>query len=115
MPVWTKHYEDMDLVALYNIVPFGDGYVMRGIRQSSWNSFLLLYVDADGELLGTLAIGEEAERVPVAPLLAAAPDGTVYIYGSLQTAFDRKKEFRGEPIGSYLGILEVEHFSLPND
>jgi len=113
--VWTKRYEDMDLLLLYNIVPFKNGYVMRGIRQSSWNSFLFLYVDADGELLGTLAIGEEADRTSVWPLLAAAPDGTVYIAGSIETVYDREKATRGELMGSYLGILEVEHFSIPTN
>jgi len=113
--LWTKRYEDMDLLVLYNIVPFQDGYVMRGIRQSSWNSFLLLYVDADGELLGTLAIDEEADRMSVWPLLTAAPDGTVYISSALEAAYDREKAFRGEPLGSYLGILQPEYFSIPTN
>lgn len=113
VPVWTKRYESMDIESMFDIIPFEDGYVMVGRRQNTLEEFTLLYVDMNGEPLGALYIDEEAGHVTDWPYLAAAPDGTVYIAGSIQTPYDRETGTRGDLIGSYLSVLKAEYFTMP--
>ncbi|MCL1854774.1 MAG: hypothetical protein FWF86_03490 [Clostridia bacterium] len=111
VPVWTKRYENIDTQMLYRIVPFQDGYLLLGSKWDKYYTYTLFYVDADGELLGALTIEPEEDRIPGWPSLMAAPDGTVYISGSITTPYDEETETRGDLIGSFLGILKSEYFS----
>jgi len=73
----------------------------------------LTKLTAEGELLGTLAIGPEADRAPGWLSLTAVPDGTVYISGPITTPYGEETETGGDLIGSFLGTLRPEYFTSP--
>lgn len=113
-PLWTKRYEDLDVGSLMNIVPFAEGYAMIGTRLNALDSFIVLYVDEDGEVLGTLALDPDDKQMPGWVMLTEGLSGTVYLSGPVRTLYDRETGTGGELVGSFLSVLEEAHFDAPS-
>lgn len=116
VPVWTKHYEHMGFTALFEIMPFEKGYVIMGIRESDLGGYTLLYVDAEGEPLGTMVFdfnqGTNGLASWILLTMTAAADGTVYVSGPAVQLYDPVKQTGGGITGSFLGVLKEEFFTM---
>lgn len=110
--LWTKRYDLPDNLWLRDIVPFEDGYVLVGSRWSAFDSYMLIYVRADGEPLGTLTFEETQERAVSMLVLDAAQDGKVYLSGTVHKPNDDLPRRRDELTGLFFGELKLEYFTM---
>lgn len=108
--VWTRRYDDLGIYWMRDIVPLGDGYAMVGRTQSDAYGYIVLHVGEDGELLGTLTMEHEVDRMSTWASLTPAPDGTVYISGVLYRSLHPQNKEGRDVSGSFLGTLSVEDF-----
>ncbi|MDL2318271.1 hypothetical protein LJC74_04170 [Eubacteriales bacterium OttesenSCG-928-A19] len=108
---WSVGYGDR-VRYIHDIAPLGDGYVLSGMVQDDAmaSDYLLLYVDAEGTLLGELPVKGDGERMPKPPSLATGEDGAVYAYGMLHGPLDMENLRDGPILGTYYAELSVENF-----
>lgn len=80
--MFSVEYGEIGIMNLTEIEPLGDGFVLSGSRISQDGARLesvLLYVDAEGTLLGTLEPQLDRERFAVN--ITTGADGVLYLYG----------------------------------
>lgn len=80
-----SYREQWGIDRLHNIHPFGEGYVISGTVAGGIEG-AILYVDAQGEAIGMLAMEQLPERARgyVTTRFVQSPEGELYAYGHVQ-------------------------------
>ena len=107
--LWSRAYDGL---WFGNAAVLGDGYVLCGqiSTDAMDHDYILLHVDANGEVLGTLPIAGDDTLVPGAPSFITDEEGNVYVYASLAEPDDRINRRSGEVKSFFYAKIDENSF-----